>query len=161
MKKYAIFLFISSLFTLGVAKAQIGQYPGANVPDHTPMMNNTWEAIDKMMYKVTTENNKKVYTPYYPPILKKIENTVVDLPGYLVPLNSGRDHKTFMLSVLPVMQCAFCGSNGIPPMVEIFMKKDAVRFTEEPIKIRGKVVFNPEPLKGNAEIQIVDAVLVQ
>lgn len=161
MKKYALFLFITSLFSIGLVKAQVGQYPGANVPDHTPMMNNTWEAIDKMMYKVTTENNKKVYTPYYPPILKKIENTVVDLPGYLVPLNSGRDHKTFMLSVLPVMQCAFCGSNGIPPMVEIFMKKDAVRFTEEPIKIRGKVVFNPEPLKGNAEIQIVDAVLVQ
>ncbi len=146
---------------VGVAKAQIGHFPDANVPDHTPMMNSTWEAIDKMMYKVTTENNKKIYTPHYPPALKALENKIVELPGYLVPLNSGRNHKTFMLSVLPVMQCMFCGSNGIPPMVEIFMKTDAIKFTEEPIKVKGKMVFNPEPLKGNAEIQIVDAVLVK
>ncbi|MBD1425122.1 hypothetical protein [Sphingobacterium arenae] len=161
MKKIYILAFIITVFTSGLAKAQIGQFPDANVPDHTPMMNSTWEAVDKMMYKVTTENNKKVYTPHYPPVLKALENKVVELPGYLVPLNSGRNHQTFMLSVLPVMQCAFCGSNGIPPMVEIFMKTESVRFTEEPIKVKGKMVFNPEPLKGNAEIQIVDAVLVK
>src|SRR5690606_172771 len=162
MKKNTIRLFLLiSLCMVGLAKAQIGRFPDANVLDHTPMMNSTWEAIDKMMYKVTTEINKKIYTPHYPPVLKALENKVVELPGYLVPLNSGRNHKTFMLSVLPVMQCAFCGSNGIPPMVEIFMKTEAIKFTEEPIKVKGKMVFNPEPLKGNAEIQIVDAVLVK
>lgn len=142
-------------------KAQTGQFPEMNVPDHTPMMNGTWEAIDKMMYKVTYEGNKKVYTPTYPPVLKALENKNVELPGYLVPLTSGRSHKKFMLSVLPVMQCMFCGSNGIPPMVEIFLKDGAVQFTEEPIKIKGKMKFNPEPLKGNSEIQIVDAVLIK
>lgn len=161
MRKTTILVFIIALFTVSMAKAQMDEFPGMEVPDHTPMMNSTWEAIDQMMYKVTTENNKKVYTPYYPSDLKELENKVVDLPGYLVPLNSGRNHKTFMLSVLPVMQCAFCGSNGIPPMVEIFMKGESVKFTEEPIKVKGKMVFNPEPLKGNAEIQIVDAVLIK
>jgi len=78
----------------------------------------------------------------------------------MVPLNSGRTHKTFMLSVLPVMQCMFCGSNGIPPMVEISMKGSAIKFSENPIKLRGKMVFTKDPLKGNAEIQIVDAQLV-
>src|SRR5690606_24645691 len=126
MKKIIICAFFITLLSF-VAQAQIGQFPEANVPDHTPMMNSTWEAVDNMMYKVTTENNKKVYTPHYPPVLKALENKVVELPGYLVPLNSGRNHKTFMLSVLPVMQCAFCGSNGIPPMVEIFMKSESVR----------------------------------
>jgi len=147
--------------TLGYTKAQVTQFPEMNAPDHTPMMNSTWEAIDKMMYKVTNEGNKKVYTPSYPPVLKALENKTVELPGYLVPLNSGRTHTTFMLSVLPVMQCMFCGSNGIPQMVEIFMKNDAIKFTEEPIKLKGKMVFNPEQLKGNAEIQIVDAVLIK
>ncbi len=160
MKKIIIFLFVS-FATLSFAKAQVGQFPEMNVPDHTPMMNSTWEAIDKMMYKVTYEGNKKVYTPTYPPVLKALENKTVELPGYLVPLTSGRSHKKFMLSVLPVMQCMFCGSNGIPPMVEIFLKDGSVLFTEEPIKIKGKMKFNPEPLKGNSEIQIIDAVVIK
>ncbi len=124
------------------------------------MMNKTWEAVDKMSYKITYKGSQKIYTPHYPAELKALENKVVDLPGYMVPLNSGRTHKTFMLSVLPVMQCMFCGSNGIPPMVEISMKGSAIKFSENPIKLRGKMVFTKDPLKGNAEIQIVDAQLV-
>lgn len=143
-----------------LTNAQIPNFNEAQVPDHTPMMNSTWEAIDKMMYKVSTEGNKKVYTPAYPEPLKKLENKVVELPGYMVPLKSGRNHDTYMLSVLPITQCQFCGTNGIPPMVEIFMKKGTVKYTDEPIKIKGKMVFNPEPLKGNAEIQIVGAELI-
>ncbi len=158
MNKYI--LILSLLFVSVLSNAQIGNYPSQQVPDHTPMMNNTWEAIDKMMYKVTTKDNKKVYTPYYPPELKKLENKIVELPGYLVPLTSGRNHKTFMLSVLPVTQCQFCGTNGIPPMVEIFMKKGTVKFTDDPIKVKGMMKFNPEPLQGNAEIQIFDAELI-
>lgn len=156
-----LLIFAVALLSLTTAKAQIGGFSEMQVPDHTPMMNSTWEAIDKMMYKVTVDGNKKVYTPTYPPVLKALENKVVELPGYLVPLTSGRTHSTFMLSVLPVMQCAFCGTNGIPPMVEIFLKNGSIKFTEEPIKVKGKMVFNPEPLKGNAEIQIVDAVLIK
>lgn len=49
-----IFLLTLSTYTL----AQIGNRD-PNVPDHTPMMNSTWEAIDKMMYKVTYEGSKR------------------------------------------------------------------------------------------------------
>lgn len=156
------FLLILPIILFGTVllKGQISKYPNLQTPDHTPMMNSTWEAIDKMMYKVTSDGNKKIYTPYYPPELKKIENKIVELPGYMVPLHSGRNHSTFMLSVLPIAQCQFCGTNGIPPMVEIFIKKGTVKFTDEPLKIKGKIVFNPEPLKGNAEIQLFDAALV-
>lgn len=158
--KYIILVLFFTCTTIGLSKAQIGQYPEMNVPDHTPMMNSTWEAIDKLMYKVTTQGNKKIYTPTFPAPLKALENKIVELPGYIVPLNSGRNHSTFMLSVLPVMQCQFCGTNGIPPMVEIFMKKGTIKFTEEPIKLKGKMKFNSEPLKGNAEIQIIDAEII-
>lgn len=156
-------LLLLSLFLLAglSSSAQVKDYPNLNVPDHTPMMNHTWDAIDKMMYKVSTQGNKKVYTPFYPPELKKLENKIVDLPGYIVPLTSGRNHSTFMLSVLPIAQCQFCGTNGIPPMVEIFIKKGSIKYTEEPIKIKGKMKFNPEPLKGNSEIQLVEAELIK
>lgn len=153
-------LITLTLFFMTGIQAQINQYPNLTVPDHTPMMNVTWEAIDKMMYKVSTEGNKKVYTPHYPAELKKLENKIVELPGYLVPLTSGRNHTTFMLSVLPITQCQFCGTNGIPPMVEVFMKNGSVKYSDEPIKLKGKMKFNPEPLKGNSEIQIIDATLL-
>ncbi|HAE69540.1 MAG TPA: hypothetical protein DCG77_20585, partial [Sphingobacterium sp.] len=98
MKK-ALTVFILLLFCTIKSQAQIGSSP--DVPDHTPMMNKTWEAIDKMAYKVTYNGAKKVYTPFYPKELKALENKIVELPGYMVPLHSGRNHKNFMMSVLP------------------------------------------------------------
>ncbi len=135
--------------------------PFGEVPDHTPMMNDTWETINKLMYKVTHKDNETIYTPHFPEALKAIDKKIVTLPGYLVPMHGGRDHETFMLSVLPIMQCMFCGQNDIPPMVEIFMKKGKkVRFTEEPIKIKGRVYLNGNTLEGNSEIQLLDAELI-
>src|SRR3546814_3364586 len=83
------------------------------------MMNDTGETINTLMYKVTHKDNQTIYTPHFPNELKAIDKTTVTLPGYLVPLNGGRDHETFMLSVLPIMQCMFCGQGEVPPMVEI------------------------------------------
>lgn len=135
--------------------------PFTVVPDHTPMMNEVWESINTLMYRVTKKDNQTIYTPHFPAELKALENTIVELPGYLVPLHGGRNHDTFMLSVLPIMQCMFCGTNDIPPMIEIIMKNGkSVRFTEDPIRIKGKVYLNSDITKGNAEIQILEAELV-
>ena len=155
-------LLIIALMTLGfqAVHAQQDDFFG-QVPDHTPMMNDTWETINKLMYKVTHKDNQTVYTPHFPDELKAIDKKTVELPGYLVPMNGGRDHETFMLSVLPIMQCMFCGQGDIPPMVEIFMKNgEKVRFTEEPIKIKGIVRLNADTQEGNSEIQILDAELI-
>ncbi|MBK1441800.1 hypothetical protein JHJ32_17505 [Parapedobacter sp. ISTM3] len=156
-------LIVIAFIALGVQLANAQQdNPFGEVPDHTPMMNDTWETINKLMYKVTYKDNQTIYTPHFPDELKAIDKQTVTLPGYLVPMQGGRDHETFMLSVLPIMQCMFCGQGDIPPMVEIFMKKGTkVRFTEEPIKIRGRVRLNPDTQEGNSEIQILDAELIQ
>lgn len=158
MKKILIFFVLC--FGTGIA-AQAQEDPFAVVPDHTPMMNEIWEKVNLLMYKVTKKGNETIYTPHFPQELKSIENKVVELPGYLVPLNAGRTHTTFMLSVLPIMQCSFCGTNDIPPMVEVFIKKGKnVKFSEDPIKIRGKVFLNSDMNKGNSEIQILDAEVI-
>ena len=155
-------LLITALLAVGIqaANAQQDEFFG-QIPDHTPMMNDTWETINKLMYKVTHKDNQTIYTPHFPDELKAIDKKTVTLPGYLVPMNGGRDHETFMLSVLPIMQCMFCGQGDVPPMVEIFMKKgEKVRFTEEPIKIKGIVRLNSDTQEGNSEIQILDAELI-
>ena len=156
-------LIIIACLAIGIqaASAQDDVFFG-ELPDHTPMMNETWETINKLMYKVTHTDNQTQYTPHFPAELKALDKKTVTLPGYLVPMTGGREHETFMLSVLPIMQCMFCGQGDIPPMVEIFMRKGRkVRFTEEPIKIRGTVHLNSNIQEGNAEIQVMNAELVQ
>lgn len=149
------------LLTVGLNAAYAQNMPG-DIPDHTPMMNDTWETINTLMYRVTYKDNQTIYTPHFPDELKALDKETVELPGYLVPLHGGRDHQTFMLSVLPVMQCMFCGTNDIPPMVEVFVKKGkSVRFTEDPITIRGRVHLNANIEEGNSEIQIFDAEVVK
>lgn len=166
MKKFLLLVFISIGFTQ-FSYAQRGAVgfevldPMMEIPDHTPMMNDTWEKINLLMYKVTKKGNETIYTPHFPDELKKIEKTIVELPGYIVPLNAGRTHTNFMLSVLPIMQCSFCGTNDIPPMIEIFIKKGKnVKYSEDPIRIRGRVHLNSNMQSGNAEIQILDAELI-
>lgn len=157
MIKRILLVFVISSVCLVGSQAQEWGDP---LPDHTPMMNEVWEKINTLMYRVTKKGNETVYTPHFPPELKALGDKMVELPGYLVPMHSGRNHDTFMLSVLPIMQCMFCGQNEIPPMIEVFMKKGSVRFTEDPIRIKGRMYLNPDITKGNSEIQILEAEII-
>src|SRR5690606_29746006 len=106
MKK--LIVAVAILFGIQPANAQ---NPFEVIPDHTPMMNESWEAINKLMYKVTYKDDEASYTPHFPEELRAIENKPVTLPGYLIPLHGSRHDETLMLSVLPIMQCMFCGQS--------------------------------------------------
>lgn len=123
----------------------LGQTPSSaeHITEHKPLMNETWETFDLLMYKVETKQGKKTYTPYFPPALADLGGKQVTIQGYLIPIQSGFRHNRFLLSVLPIHQCMFCGTDGIPAMVEVTLannKKE--RISEKPISIRGKVILN-------------------
>src|SRR5690606_2444371 len=90
-----LLLFVLLTFGAGLAQAQKATFPVdpafqdpfTVIPDHTPMMNDVWEKINTLMYRVTKQNNQTIYTPHFPPELKGLENKTVELPGYLVPLH--------------------------------------------------------------------------
>jgi len=85
----------------------------------------------------------------------------VELQGYMVPLKAGLRHNRFLLSVLPVLQCMFCGQNGIPPMVEITLaNNDKIWLKENPITLKGYVKLN-EKDRTRVEIFIQDASIVK
>ena len=136
------------------------QTNATHLSDHKPLMNPIWEVIDKLMYKVSKENGKTIYTPHFPAELQRLDGKEVTLKGYMVPIKPGRSHHVFLLSVLPIYQCMFCGQNGIPPMVEINMVNEKkVIFTEQVITIRGKIYLNAKDSK-RTEVQIHQAVVV-
>ncbi|MGJ1195611.1 hypothetical protein ACR777_07945 [Sphingobacterium spiritivorum] len=154
-----LLIIVLSVSTIQPSEAQ-QNVQQAHLTDHKPLMNKTWEAFDQLMYKVEKKANKTIYIPHFPPALQQLNNKSVSLQGYMVPINTGRRHNWFMLSVLPVAQCMFCGQNGIPPMAEIMMKnKRKVTFSELPVQIRGIVYLNADK-DGHTEIQIRDAELI-
>jgi len=106
-------------------------------------MNEVWQTFDLLMYKVENKNGKKVYIPYFPPLLRRLHGKTVSLQGYAIPIKAGFRHNRFLLSVLPIDQCMFCGQNGIPAMVEVTLAHDKKqKIGNKPILITGKVVLN-------------------
>lgn len=97
----------------------------------------TWQLLNT--FSIKTQNNK--YVLYFPPDLKALGNKVIELPGYMVPIKVSKQHKEFMLSVLPVQQCAFCGSGDYPPMVLVKVDKPAP-YTDNVMTVKGKLILN-------------------
>ncbi|MCX2574428.1 hypothetical protein [Pedobacter sandarakinus] len=77
----------------------------------------------------------------FPPELMAINNKVIELPGYIYPTKVGAKFSEFMLSIVPIESCPFCGTGDIPSMIEVKMAS-AIPFTDKPIKIKGKFVIN-------------------
>lgn len=160
-------LFMRTVLVLGfiiVIKSGTAQQKAneaQHLTDHKPLMNSVWETFDMLMYKVTTEKGKKVYTPYFPPKLAAMNGKTITIQGYVIPMKAGFRHNRFMLSVLPIDQCMFCGQNGIPAMVEVTLSEGKkIRPSARPVQITGKTVLNGKN-RSRVEIWIDNAVLIE
>lgn len=142
-------IILSVLLCTGIsAKAQ-------HVGD-IPLMTKTWELIADRTYKL---NSKKVWAPSFPTALKALENKVLEFPGYIIPVKAGMTHSMFMLSVLPTEQCQFCGEGDVPAMIEVHAK-NGVRYSDKPVKIKGKLILN-ESGDYRSELFLMDAELIK
>jgi hypothetical protein len=110
----------------------------AQMPDHVPLMNTTWDLLQMMTYKPNAQGK---YVAYFPPDLVAMNKKVIELPGYMIPIKAGLVHDWFMLSVLPVLQCQFCGQGNIPNMVEVRLLKP-IPYTENPFNVKGTLILN-------------------
>lgn len=128
----------------------------AQPPTHIPLMNSTWKMIAERKYK---KNSEFKMVPSFPAKLEALQNKPVELPGYMIPINADVAHKEFMLAVVPMDQCPYCGQGDIPSMVEVKMIKE-VAYTDKPIKIKGKLKLNKSG-DYQSEIFLLDAELVK
>jgi hypothetical protein len=145
MSKKIIFFFLL-LFSAGIVEAQNA------LPFDIPLMDRTWEMIAR---KAIKKNANGKETVIFPAPLQAMNNKKTDLSGYMVLMKMGLTHNVFMLAVVPAAQCQFCGTSGIPDMVEIHTVKP-VRYSDEPITIVGKLVIKTsDPYSAN--VLLVDA----
>ncbi|MCF0056238.1 hypothetical protein [Dyadobacter sp. CY356] len=144
-KTVFLILFLVTTFTLN-----------AQPPTHVPLMTNTWKLIAERSYR---KNKEFKMVPTFPAKLEALQNKFVELPGYMIPINADVEHKEFMLAVVPMDQCPYCGQGDIPSMVEVKMSKE-VGYTDKPVKIRGKLLLNKTG-DLRSEIFLLNAELVK
>lgn len=79
--------------------------------------------------------------PIFGEKLTNSDGQVIELNGYMVPLDEliGQNH--FVLSSLPFQTCFFCGGAGPETVAEI-RTKETVSFTARKIKVRGRLKLN-------------------
>ncbi|HET6242956.1 MAG: hypothetical protein H0V01_14820 [Bacteroidetes bacterium] len=100
---------------------------------HNRITSEVWDKIAGIKHRVVDDYE---YYPIFEEKLKALDGKVVTLKGYIVPIKEGVEHSSFLLSVLPINQCFYCGKNGIPMMVEVNTKKP-VRYTENIVNVKG------------------------
>ncbi|TAF44506.1 MAG: hypothetical protein EAZ64_06410 [Sphingobacteriales bacterium] len=122
---------------------------------HKTITNKYWEILNTRTIKKNAEGQ---YMPYFPPSLMAYNKTKIQLNGYMVPTNVGATHKVFLLSVLPVMQCQFCGTGDIPEMVEVYMSTP-IKFNTKPINLEGTLIINDLD-NDTATFKLANAVVI-
>lgn len=110
----------------------------AQVKVHKDMRTANWNLIG-LRYEKQVEPLK--WISIFPPALMALNNKTIELPGYIYPTKVGSKFSEFLLSIVPIESCPFCGTGDIPSMVEVKMATP-LPFTEKPIKIKGKFVIN-------------------
>ncbi|WP_431292472.1 hypothetical protein [Pedobacter sp. P26] len=128
MKK--LILLVVSCLVIHVVAAQ--------VKVHTDMRTPTWNLLG---LRYDTEIAPKKWGSVFPPALKALNNKVIELPGYIIPIKVGSKFSEFMFSIVPIASCPYCGSGDIPSMVQVKMLK-AILITEKPVKLRGIFIIN-------------------
>lgn len=108
---------------------------------HQAIQTETWDILALLEYKREYINGTPWYVPKFAQEILALEGTQIELKGYMIPLDPGRNHDNFLISVLPLLQCHFCGQGGIPEMVEVF-SRSTLRYTERIIYVKGTLRLN-------------------
>ncbi|SDD74724.1 hypothetical protein [Pedobacter soli] len=114
------------------------QLVAAQVRVHTDMRTPTWNLIG-LRYDAEIAPGK--WGSVFPQALKRLNNKVIELPGYIIPTKVGQRFTEFMFSIVPIASCPYCGSGDIPAMIQVKMLSP-IPITEKPIKLRGLFIIN-------------------
>jgi len=141
------------IFIIMVAGFSSSNY--AQVKVHTDMRTPTWNIIGQ---RYDAKDSKGNWGSVFPPDLRKLSNTIIELPGYMIPTKVGSKFTAFMFSIVPIASCPYCGSGDIPAMIEVKTLLP-VPITEKPIKLRGLFIINDSG-DDHSEFMLLNAKLL-
>jgi hypothetical protein len=123
---------------------------------HGQITSEVWEVVSRIKHKVIDDYE---YYPIFTDEMKALEGRTLTLKGYMVPIKEGFHHTSFLLSVLPISQCFFCGKNGIPMMIEVQLKKP-VSYSEKVIAVKGVMKLRQVNAAYNCPVVLNGAVII-
>jgi hypothetical protein len=108
-----------------------------------PTADNIWKSLAKITFEKQYDEmlGFKVDIPVFSEQVKKLEGTVVEIKGYIIPVEGYKNHKEFIFSAFPYNMCFFCGGAGPETVMEVYAS-EAIKYTAEPIIIKGKLELN-------------------
>jgi hypothetical protein len=105
---------------------------------------NAWNILAKV--KTVQQKHKtgsyEVAVPVFAPDLLLLNDKMIVLQGYMIPLQELRKQNYFVLSRYPFSLCYFCGAAGVETVIEI-NSREQIRFTEDKITLKGVLKLNP------------------
>ena len=104
---------------------------------------NIWKTLAKITFKKQYDEmlGFKVDVPVFSDEIKKLAGKEVKVKGYVIPVEGYKSHKEFVFSAYPYNMCFFCGGAGPETVMEIYAK-EAVKYTADPIILKGKLELN-------------------
>ncbi len=103
---------------------------------------NGWKLFEQVKFEERYNEDIDFYVSYpkFDSKIKAYEGKIVELKGYLIPLEKENDF--YFFSKYPYEQCYFCGGAGPESAAMVYFKTDKKRPYNELITIRGYLKLN-------------------
>ncbi len=121
----------------------------------------TWTKLSKISYKKQYDDMMgfEVDVPVFSSEIMGMEGKEIEVSGYVIPVEGYDMQENFVFSAFPYNMCFFCGNAGPETVMEVYVKKEKIKFTSKPIKLKGVLTLNSGDINSLMYI-LSDAVLV-
>lgn len=121
----------------------------------------TWKTLSKITFKKEYDEimGFKVDKPVFSKEVVALENTVIEIKGYIIPVEGYKSHTEFVFSAFPYNMCFFCGGAGPETVMEV-MAIEPVKYSAEAVILRGKLQTNSDDI-NRLIYTLVDAELIK
>ena len=127
---------------------------------HAQANTNLWKELAKVTYEKQYDEllGFKVDVPVFGESVRALEGQVVEISGYIVPVEGYKSHTEFVFSAYPYNMCFFCGGAGPETVMEV-TAREPVKYGTERIVLRGRLALNNDDINRLMYI-LTDAELV-
>jgi len=154
MKKITIAIFSLFLVTAfsNISTAQDSTEEGkktstVKAPTEPSNAAKAWKTLSKITFKKEYDEimGFKVDKPVFSKEVLELEDKVIEIKGYIIPVEGYKSHKEFIFSAFPYNMCFFCGGAGPETVMEV-MAKEPVKYSAEAVTLRGKLKTNSDDI---------------
>ena len=124
-------LIIVLFFVCPIAFAQEVKSKGAEL----------WKTLADVSYDIEQDEYGDIFIPVFGKGIQEIADQIVEVDGFIIPLDGLFKPTELIVSALPVSECFFCGTGGPETVMEVSMK-EKIKYTAKRVKIRGKLRLN-------------------